>query len=159
MSEKPSFNEAEYLFMSPGFVMGNKDGKPVFSMKRKEPERPDGTTELYYIFQIHEENLPDDTDKGKFMEVLNEFIFPMAGMMEIGMFSFDEISERATEQVKKIYESGKKLTEEQIDVKIEVFNYATKELGTLVVGVNTKPIEDIENLDIPEDWKKRARDA
>ncbi len=137
--ETPSFEDAGYTFTHANFVMNNKEGKPVFEMKRKTPTRPDGTVECYYIFKFYDENMPDDEVKAQFHAMFQEVMCPLASAMDIGMFSFDEISERCTEQVKKIYDSGEELTETQIDVKIKVYNHATKGTGKLTVGVSTKP--------------------
>ncbi|GAH86932.1 unnamed protein product, partial [marine sediment metagenome] len=49
---------------------------------------------------------------------------------------FDEMSERATERVKEILRSGEQLSGEQIDVSIEVYDYAARELGGLVIGLS-----------------------
>ena len=142
MSKKaPSLDDAEYIFMGANFVMANKEtGKPVFSMKRKEPTRPDGTKELYYIFQFHEENM-EEGDRGKLQAAFKEFIAPLAGGMGIGLFSFDEISLKSSEAVKELYEAGGEIKEEQIDLTIKLTDYGTGETGTLVVGVSTKPRE------------------
>lgn len=137
MSDK--FDDAQYMFIGANFVMGNKEtGEPVFSMKRKEPERPDGTKELYYIFQFHEENMVED-DREKLQKAFKEFIAPMAGAMGIGLFSFEEISVKSGEAVKKLYEEGRELKEEQIDITVELTDYGTGETGTLIIGVSTKP--------------------
>lgn len=143
MSDRtPLFDDVEYAIVGAGFVVANKDtGKPVFSMKRKEPIAPDGTTETYYLFRIHEENIPEEEGRKKVREVLEERIAPIAKQMGIGLFSFDEVSERSTEQVKKIFESGRRLTETQIDVTIKVFNHATQTVDSLIVGISTKPGE------------------
>lgn len=140
MSKKaPSFEDARYTFTHANFVVTNREtGKPFFEMKRKTPTRPDGTEECYYIYKFYDENMPSEKDGKKMHEFFKELMCPMAGMMGIGMFSFDEISERCTEQVKKIYEGGRELSKEQIDVKIEVMDYATEVVGTLIVGISDK---------------------
>ena len=94
---------------------------------------------MLYLFKFYDENMPDEEIKTQFHEVFEEIMCPMAAMLDIGMFDFDEVSERCTEQVKKIYESGRELTETQIDVKIEVLNHAANQLGKLTVGISTKP--------------------
>jgi len=58
------------------------------------------------------------------------------------MFAYTEIAERANEQMKKQHDAGNTLGEEQVDVSIEIFNYATEEVGKLVVGLSTKQIKD-----------------
>jgi len=144
--EAPSFEDVNYIFTHANFVINNTEtGKPVFEMKRKTPTRPDGTKECYYIYKFYEENMPDDEIKAHFHMIHREVVCPLAATMDIGMFSFDEISERCTEQVKKIYESGRELTETQIDVKIKVYDHARKEIGELTVGVSTKPVGEKEN--------------
>lgn len=140
------FEDIRHVFMSPNFVVPNKEGKTVFEMKRKTPMRPDGTEECYYLFKFYDENMPDEEVKTQFHEVFKEFMCPLAALMDIGMFSFDEVSKRCNEQVKKIYESGRELTETQIDISIEVLNHATNHLGKLTVGVSTKPVEWVRGL-------------
>lgn len=130
-------SNTEYTFMSPNFVLTNrKTGKPFFEMKRKTPT----DDECYYLFKFYEENMSEE-DRKKIHKLFEEYICPMAATMNIGMFSFDELSERATERMKEIVQSGRQLSEEQIDVTIEVFDYATKTLGSLVVGIGTMPKE------------------
>ena len=137
--EAPPLDDAEHIFIGANFVMANKEtGKPVFSMKRKEPTRPDGTKELYYIFQFHEENMYEG-DREKLQLAFHEFMAPLAAQMGIGLFSFDEISEKCGEAVKKLYEGGGEIKEEQIDLTIKVTNYATDTVDNLIVGVSTKP--------------------
>jgi len=140
--EVPSFDDAKYIFTHANFVMNNQEtGKPVFEMKRKTPTRPDGTEECYYIYKFYDENMPNDEVKAQFHKVFREAMCPIAATLDIGVFSFDEISENCTEQVKKIYDSGKELTETQIDVQIEIYDHARKRTGKLTIGVSTKPME------------------
>ena len=140
--EAPSFDDVKYVFTHANFVMNNQEtGKPVFEMKRKTPTRPDGTEECYYIYKFYDENMPNDEVKTQFHKVFREAMCPIAAMLDIGVFSFDEVSERCTEQVKKIYDSGKELTETQIDVKIKIYDHARKRAGELTIGVSTKPME------------------
>jgi len=136
-----SFGDIKHAFMSPNFVMHNKEtGEPVFEMKRKTPTRPDGSEECYYLFKFYDENMPDEEVKTQFHEVFEEVMCPLAALMDIGMFSFDEVSEGCVEQVKKIYESGQELAETQIDVSIKIFNHATNHLGRLTIGISTIPL-------------------
>ena len=130
-------DDMEYAFTGANFVLTNKEtGKPVFEMKRKTP-----TEDMcYYLFKFYDENMPDEDTKAKAHKAFEEAICPMAATMGIGMFSFDEMTERATERVKEILQSGRQLSEEQIDVSIEVFDHAAKELGELVVGLSDRPV-------------------
>jgi len=129
-------DELEYAFTGANFVLTNKEtGKTFFEMKRKTPT--DG--ECYYLFKFYDENMPDEDAKAKVHSLFEGFMCPLAATMGIGMFSFDEMSERATEGVKKILRSGEQLSEEQIDVSIEIFDHAAKELGGLVVGLTINP--------------------
>ena len=129
----------ENKFMGANFKMANKKGDIVYEMKRKNPRRPDGTEECYYIFQIHEEHMTKE-QLVEFRKVFNDQILVAARRMDIGMFDYLEIAERANEQVKKMIESDMVPGEEQVDVTIEIFNHATEELHDLVVGISTKAI-------------------
>jgi len=136
-----SFGDIKHAFTGPNFVMHNKEtGEPVFEMKRKTPTRPDGSVECYYLFKFYDKNMPDEGVKTQFHEVFEGVMCPLAALMDIGVFSFDEVSERCAEQVKKIYESGRELTETQIDVSVEILNHATNHLGKLTVGIHTIPL-------------------
>lgn len=139
--KKPDLDDLKYSFIGANFVMANKDtGKPVFSMKRKNVTSPEGIEETYYLFKIHEEDM-DEEDKVKVRKGLEEFIAPMAGAMGFGLFDFFEVSERATEQVKKIHEKGGVVPEEQEDFTIRVYNWATKTVDSLTIGISTKPVD------------------
>lgn len=141
MSGKAPFEESKYSFVGPNFVLHNKEtGKPVFEMKRKTPTRPDGTEDIYYLFKFYDENMPDDEVKAQSHKMFDEFICPTAAAMIIGMFSFDEVTERCTEQVKKIYQGGGELTETQVDVELKVYNHATKRIDKLTVGLSDRPV-------------------
>lgn len=129
----------ENAFVGANFQMANEKGELVFEMKRKTPRRPDGTTECYYIFQTHEKNMSKEQLK-QFNKVFNEKILFAAKLMDIGMFAYQEIAERAHEQVMKMYKADTIPGEEQVDVKIEIFNHATGELADLIVGISTKKI-------------------
>ncbi|KKN05108.1 hypothetical protein LCGC14_1090630 [marine sediment metagenome] len=136
--ELPPF--IKFSFMTPNFVLDNKEtGEPVFEMKRKTPTQPDGTEECYYLFKFYDENMPDDEAKAQIHEFFEEGMCPLALLMGIGVFSFDEVSERCTEQVKLVYQGGGELTESQIDVEIKIYNHATKKIHDLTVGLSTMP--------------------
>ena len=129
----------ENKFMGANFKMANKKGDIVYEMKRKNPRRPDGTEECYYIFQIHEQHMSKEEAVG-FKKIFDEQILVAARLMDIGMFAYQEIAERANEQIKKMFESDTIPGEEQVDVKIEIFNHTTGELHDLIVGISTKAI-------------------
>jgi hypothetical protein len=84
----------------------------------------------------------EEDDRGKLQEAFEEFIAPLAGMMGIGLFSFDEISQKSGEAVKELYEAGGEIKPEQIDLTIELTDYGTGETGSLIVGISTKPREE-----------------
>ena len=125
------------------FQMANEKGEIVFEMKKKEPLDPDGNKQLYYIFRVHEKNMNEKQRKG-FPKVLTMIMWA-AKRMGIPMYTYDEITERTSEQVAKLFETDTfpEPGEGQIDVNIEVFNYATKELATLTIGISSlrKPDE------------------
>lgn len=130
----------ENEFMGANFQMANEAGDIVFEMKRKEPLGPDGKpAEMYYIFQVHKEHMTKE-EAEEFDKVFNEKILLAARLMGIGMFAFREISERANEHIVKMHKAGTLPETDggQIDVTVEVYNYATKELVNLVVGISTK---------------------
>jgi len=140
-------SDIQSIFMKPNFVVRNKaTGDPIFEMKRKTPTRPDGTEECYYLFKFYDENMPDEATKLESHKLFEQGICPMATILGVGMFSFDELTERCVEKVKEILQGGGQLSKEQVDVSIELFNHATKELDNLIVGVSTKPVEEIEEL-------------
>lgn len=130
--------DPEFAFMSPNFVLTNrKTGKPFFEMKRKTPTED----ECYYLFKFYDENMPDEDAMVKVHRVFEEVMCPIAANIGIGMFSLDEMLERATERVKEILLSSEQLPEEQIDVSIEIFDHASKRLGDLVLGINAKLLD------------------
>jgi len=133
-------NDVKYIFVKPNVVMTNlKTGKTFFEMKRKTPTRPDGTEECYYLFKFYDENMPNDEAKAGIHEMFREAMCPTAAMLDIGMFSFDEMTEQLRKKVKKIHESGKELTEDQIDVKIDIYDHAANRMDKLTIGISTKP--------------------
>jgi len=132
-----SLDDVKYAFTGANFVLTNKEtGKTFFEMKRKTPTED----ECYYLFKFYDEDMPDEDTKAKVHRLFEGFMCPLAATMGIGMFSFDEVSERTTERVKEILRHGEQLPEEQIDISIEIFDHASKELGELVVGVSAKPV-------------------
>ena len=138
--ELPPYEDIKFSFLTPNFKLHNKEtGEPVFEMKRKTPTRPDGTEECYYLFKFYDENMPNDETKAQIHELFEEGMCPMANIMDIGLFSFDEVTERCTEQVKLIYQGGGELAESQIDVEIEVYNHAAKKIRNLTVGLSILP--------------------
>lgn len=138
MSKEPSLDEAHSIFTGANFVVTNKEtGKAFFEMKRKTPAED----VCYYLFKFYEENMPDEDTSAKIHGAFEEFICPLAATIGIGMFSFDEVTERTTERLKEILRGGGQLSEEQIDVSIEVFDYASKELGGLIIGISAKPVD------------------
>lgn len=127
-------DDMSFIFTDPNFILTNQEtGKPFFEMKRKTP-----ADECYYLFKFYDENMPDEETETKMHEVFEEIMCPLAATMDIGMFSLDEVFERTAEKVKEILRSGGQVPKEQIDVSIEIFNHAAKELSTLVVGISTK---------------------
>lgn len=138
--ELPPYEDIKFNFMTPNFVLKNKEtGEPVFEMKRKTPTHPDGTEECYYLFKFYDENMPNDETKAQIHEFFEEAMCSMALLMDIGLFSFDEVTERCTEQVKLIYQGDGELTKTQIDVEIKVYNHAAKKIHDLTVGLSTLP--------------------
>lgn len=129
----------ENKFMGANFKMANKEGDIVFEMKRKNPRRPDGTVDCYYIFQIHEEHMSKQ-EAVDFRKVFNGQILLSAKLMGIGMFDYTEIAERAHEQYLKMAKSDTIPGEEQVDVEIKIFNHATSNVIDLTIGVSTKKI-------------------
>ena len=121
-------------FRGTNFQMANKKGDIVYEMKRTELLGPDGKiAETYYIFKIHEQHMSKE-ELESFNKGFQEILLA-AKMMTIGMFSFLEISERANEQANKMERSGN-ITEEEQDVKIEIFNHATGDLVDMTIGLS-----------------------
>jgi len=118
-------------FLGPSLVMGNKEGKPVFEMKRKDPSGG----KMYYIFKVHEENMTAEEKTG-FKVVFETLILPAAAKLDLPMYSFDEILERSTEKIEEIGVENFPKDGSQIDVKIEVYDHAAKNLDNLTVGLN-----------------------
>lgn len=133
MNEEKGCNQADalhYAFHSPSFSLINQETqKPVYEMKRKTPG-----DQLYYIFKLYEENLPEP-DVESFRDWFNT-ILGAAGIIGIPMYSFDEITEKSSEKVMELISQGIKITEKQIDVKIEIKDHATGVINDLTIGVN-----------------------
>lgn len=128
------------------FQMANEKGDIIFEMKRKEPLGPDGKpAEMYYIFQSHKEHMTEE-QAVEFDKVFKEKICVLARLMGFGMFDFLEISERAREQSMKMIKAGNIPGEEQVDITVEIFNYATGELTNLVIGISTQRAEGNEKV-------------
>ncbi len=140
MSELPPFEDIKFSFMTPNFKLHNKEtGEPVFEMKRKDETDYGKEDGIYYLFKFYDENMPNDEIKAQIHAHFEEGMCPMANLMDIGMFSFDEVTERCTEQVKLIYQGGGELTKTQIDVEIEIYNHAAKKIRNLTVGLSILP--------------------
>jgi len=153
--ELPPYEDIKFSFLTPNFKLHNKEtGEPVFEMKRKTPTHPDGTEECYYLFKFHDENMPDDETKAQIHELFEEGMCPMANIMDIGMFSFDEVTERCTEQVKLIHQGGGELTKTQIDIEIKVYNHAAKKIRNLTVA--SAPCHPQDHL-LPSSLSKRKK--
>ncbi len=120
-------------FRADNFYLNNMKGDTIYEMWRVEPLGPDGKiAETYYIFKIHEK-LMSKEELDVFNKAFKEFRV-IAKTRGIGMFSFLEIYERANERILKMERSGN-LQEEETDVEIEVFNYATGDLVDLNIGL------------------------
>lgn len=133
--EAPSFVDPEYNFIGANFVLCNKEtGETVFEMKRKTPASDD----CYYLFKFYDENMPNEEMKMLVHEMF-ERMCPVAAMLDIGIFSFDEVTARCTEQVKKVYQGGGELTETQVDVEISLYDHARKVEGKLTIGLSDRP--------------------
>lgn len=121
-----------------GFVFADREtGKIVFEMKKKD-QADYGGEGIYYIFKIYEENFSDIDAKDIWMHDAWPTIKAAAGMLGVGLFELDEMGERMREQVGKLLDDPRTLRGEQVDVKIEVMDHATGDIGSLVIGVTMR---------------------
>lgn len=120
-----------YKFLGADFMVRNKEtGKPIFEMKRKTPS----PTEIYYIFRFIEEDA-DPEDLKKMREGFKEFMCPLAAIMGIGLFDYDELSKKMHQHIKELGPENIP-DKKQIDVKIDIKNYATGTIDKLTVGIS-----------------------
>ena len=120
-----------------------KTGKPVFELKRKD-NADYGGEGLYYIFKIHEENFSSPEAKEIFKSQLFPDMATMASMLGLPLFNVDEMGEQIQSRAKEILDSKVDLNKKQLDVVLELMNYATNELQNLTIGISTKPVSEME---------------
>ncbi len=124
-------------------VSRNEYGEPVLSIKRKNNY---GT--LYYIFEVHEENLTPRVKKGVY-ETL-DFIKESLNVLGIPLYDSQELmrgleykinealgSELGLKCAEKATKTGKIVLVKDVNVKI--FDHGTGKLGSLTVGISVPP--------------------
>lgn len=121
-----------FIFMKPNWVISDKETKnPVLQMKRKEPS----ATDVYYLFKFIDENASSPEALKEIHEAFDEFMCPLAAIMGIGLFEYEEVSKKTHEAILNIGPENIP-DKEQIDVEIDITNHATGQPTTLTVGIS-----------------------
>jgi len=130
MSEDTPYEKVLYAFMSPNWIIKDKEtGKPVLEMKRKNPSEDD----VYYLFKFIDENASGVETLEGIHNIFAEFMCPVAAIMGIGLFDYEELTREVHEAILNI--GAEYIPDrEQIDVKIDIINHATGQPTALTVG-------------------------
>ena len=132
MGEDIPYEKMLYTFMKPNWIVNDKEtGKPVLEMKMKNPSEDS----VYYLFKFIDENSSSPEALKDIHEVFDEFMCPVAAIMEIGLFEYEEMTRKVHEAVLNIG-VGYIPDMEQIDVVIDIINHATGQPVTLTVGIS-----------------------
>jgi len=113
-------------------------GKPIFEMKKKDMADY-GSEEIYYIFKVYERNFSSEEKRNEFLTSILPVLKSMAGQMEIPLYDFDEITERANEATHRLRREGIDMESRQVDTKIEVMDHGSGRLQSLTVGIQVGP--------------------
>ena len=111
----------------PTIEVRNKKGDLVLTLKRKDKYET-----LYYLFEIHQENLDDEEGFYEAWEGIKSF----SRMMEIPLYDAEEVTVKVNQAIGKLLAEGVSL-EKPHDITITIRDEATGSTNRLVIGVST----------------------